>query len=279
MGFLVRFQLPAPAKLNRFLHILGRRPDGYHNLQTVFQLLTLSDTLTFEPIENGLEVVMPGVNQEDNLVYKAAQLLSKGQNLPGVRISVTKVIPLGGGLGGGSSDAATTLHGLNVFWNLGYSNKDLKQLGARLGADVPIFVEGETSWGEGIGDELTPIELPETWYVVVIPGCEVSSAAIFAHPDLTRDTSALTIARFLQARALHNDCEPVARGLFPEIGVALDWLSQWGTARMTGTGACVFLQTDDEAFARQVLSQSDWHGFVTQGTQQSTLVDSLKQIK
>ena len=272
-------QLPAPAKLNRFLHILGRRQDGYHKLQTVFQLLNFGDTVTFEVMQSGIEVVMPGVKQEDNLVYKAALLLSEGQNLPGVRITVNKEIPVGGGLGGGSSDAATALHGLNVFWNMGYSNANLVRLSTRLGADVPVFVGGETSWGEGIGDELTPITLPETWYVVLTPGCEVSSAAIFAHPDLTRDTSAITIARFLQDRGLRNDCEQVARGLFPEIGVTLDWLSQWGTARMTGTGACVFLQTDDEALARKVLSQSDWHGFVTKGTQQSTLVDALKQIK
>tara|TARA_B110000196_G_scaffold252141_1_gene221685 strand:- start:529 stop:1359 length:831 start_codon:yes stop_codon:yes gene_type:complete len=272
-------QLPAPAKLNRFLHILGRRQDGYHKLQTVFQLLNFGDTVTFEAMQSGIEVVMPGVKQEDNLVYKAARLLSEGQNLPGVRITVNKEIPVGGGLGGGSSDAATALHGLNVFWNMGYSNANLVRLSTRLGADAPVFVAGETSWGEGIGDQLTPIILPETWYVVLTPGCEVSSAAIFAHPDLTRDTSAITIARFLQDRGLRNDCEQVARGLFPEIGVTLDWLSQWGTARMTGTGACVFLQTDDEALARKVLSQSDWHGFVTKGTQQSTLVDALKQIK
>ena len=167
------------------------------------------------------------------------------------------------------------LHGLNVFWGLSRSNDELAKMALQLGADVPVFVQGRTSWAEGIGELLTPIDLPELWYVILVPDCQVSTAEIFSHPDLTRDSSAITIARFLEQQSLGNDCESVARALYPEIGVVLDWLSQWGAARMTGTGSCVFLETADESQAREVCRLANWPGFVAKGTRQSVLVDAL----
>ena len=273
----MQLELPAPAKINLFLHILGRRPDGYHELQSVFRFLALADTLSFAPSKGGVSVAMDGVSEEDNLVYRAACLLSDGRDVPGVNVTVTKRIPLGAGLGGGSSDAATTLHGLNFMWELGLSDDELAELALQLGADVPVFVRGFTAFAEGIGERLVPVDLPETWYVALVPEPQVSTAEIFAQPDLTRDTSAITIARFLQGETLSNDCELVVRRLYPEVGAALDWLSQRGTARMTGTGACVFLETGDEALAREILSQSDWRGFVSKGTKQSVLRDAIVQ--
>ncbi len=279
------FELPAPAKLNRFLHITGRRADGYHELQTVFQLVEHSDVLTFGPSPEGISILMAGEGEnmraEDNLAHRAALLLSEGRRLPGVRIGLNKRIPIGSGMGGGSSDAATALHGLNIFWHLGLSVAELAALGLQLGADVPVFVAGQSSWAEGIGEVLSPIELPETWFVVLVPESRVSTAEVFAHPDLTRDSSVIKIARFLGQGVLRNDCEGVARTLCPEIGSALDWLSQWGPARMTGTGAGVFLETQDEAHARDVLAESlaKWQGFVTRGAQQSSLITALDQVK
>lgn len=273
----MQLELPAPAKINLFLHILGRRPDGYHELQSLFRFLELADTVSFELATEGISVDMDRVSQENNLVYKAAHILSEGRDVPGVNVVVTKRIPMGTGLGGGSSDAATTLHGLNMLWELGLSDDELAGLGLQIGADVPVFVHGFTAFAEGIGERLAQVELPEAWYVVLVPESRISTAEIFAHPDLTRDTSPITIARFLQGEALRNDCEPIVQRLYPEVGDALDWLSQQGTARMTGTGACVFLEAGDEAVARDILSQSNWQGFVSKGTKQSVLLDALVQ--
>ena len=273
----MQLELPAPAKINLFLHILGRRPDGYHELQSLFRFLELADTVSFELATEGISVDMDRVSQENNLVYKAAHILSEGRDVPGVNVVVTKRIPMGTGLGGGSSDAATTLHGLNMLWELGLSDDELAELGLQIGADVPVFVNGFSAFAEGIGERLAPVDLPEVWYVVLVPESRISTAEIFAHPDLTRDTSPITIARFLQGEALRNDCEPIVQRLYPEVGDALDWLSQQGTARMTGTGACVFLEAGDEAVARDILSQSNWQGFVSKGTKQSVLLDALVQ--
>ena len=273
----MQLELPAPAKINLFLHILGRRPDGYHELQSLFRFLELADTVSFELATEGISVDMDRVSQENNLVYKAAHILSEGRDVPGVNVVVTKRIPMGTGLGGGSSDAATTLHGLNMLWELGLSDDELAGLGLQIGAEVPVFVHGFTAFAEGIGERLAQVELPEAWYVVLVPESRISTAEIFAHPDLTRDTSPITIARFLQGEALRNDCEPIVQRLYPEVGDALDWLSQQGTARMTGTGACVFLEAGDEAVARDILSQSNWQGFVSKGTKQSVLLDALVQ--
>lgn len=297
---MASFSLPAPAKLNLFLHITGRRADGYHELQTVFQLLEHHDVLHFETCESGIEVKVAGAEilEADNLVYRAGLALAESTGVKqGARISLEKRIPIGAGMGGGSSNAATALVGLTLLWGLRMDQAELVALGGSLGADVPVFIKGETAWGEGIGDQLSPIELPERWYVVINPGVQVSTAQIFTHADLTRDTSPITIARFsrhaelltgLQTElhnerqtVLRNDCEAIARRLYPEIDAALGWLDEWGTARMTGTGSCVFLETRERAFAETILEQApeQWTGFVTRGTQQSALVKATAQIR
>jgi len=275
-------QLLAPAKLNLFLHITGRRLDGYHELQTVFQLLDYGDTMSFTLSTDNtlsLQVQTPSLHQltndldeplplESNLIIRAAHLLrdqAQG-SLPGVRITLTKRIPAGAGLGGGSANAAITLIALNELWGLALARSELARLGAGLGADVPVFIEGKSAWAEGIGDRLTPIELPAAWYLVITPPCVVSTADVFCHEDLTRNTSAIKMADFLAGR-VRNDCEAVTRKLFPEVAAALDWLQNFAEARMTGTGASVFAAFADENEAQKVLKKmpAEWHGFVARG--------------
>ncbi len=290
MGVLTQFSLPAPAKINLFLSITGRRDDGYHELQTVFQFLELSDILKFElvPDSGEITVLCPGLDipVEDNLVFRAATLLQQASGCShGAIVTIQKFIPDGGGLGGGSSDAATTLHGLNLLWRSGFGVEKLVAVGQSIGADVPVFIEGVTAWGEGIGDKLTPIELPAQKYLVLSPGCHVSTAEIFSHPDLTRDSSTSTIARFLQQgqpfNQVKNDCESVVCDLYPEVREALGWLSKWGAAKMTGTGACVYLNIPTEEFGREILSQvpAKWSAFITLGTQKSVLARALDQMR
>ena len=265
----------APAKLNLFLHVLGQRNDGYHQLQTLFQLLDEGDTLQFEPLSDGelrFEVRSNTTGQrlplEDNLILQAARLLRTHAGVPalGARISLDKRIPMGGGLGGGSSDAATTLIALNRYWQLNLSQTDLKALGLQLGADVPFFIDGRSAWGEGVGEQLQAVTLPPRWYLVVTPDCTVSTAEIFSHENLTRNSPAITIADFL-AGGSRNDCEPVTRELYPEVSRALAWLTQFGLARMTGTGASVFASFEAENTANAALSQlpEHWQGFVARG--------------
>ena len=289
MGVLTQFSLPAPAKINLFLSITGRRRDGYHELQTVFQLLELSDILKFDlaPDEGEITVLCPGLDipVEDNLIFRAATLLQQASGCPhGATVTVQKLIPDGGGLGGGSSDAATTLHGLNLLWRCGFPIEKLVAIGRSLGADVPLFIKGATAWGEGIGDRLTSIELPAQEYLILSPGCRISTAEIFSHPDLTRDSSTSTIARFLRQGPPYNqgknDCESVVCELYPEVFEALGWLSKWGAAKMTGTGSCIFLSIPTEAFGREILAQvpAKWSAIVSMGTQQSVLVGALDQM-
>ena len=273
----MELDLPAPAKLNLFLHVLGRRLDGYHEIQSAMCFLGLADLVSFRKKKDGIQVHMEGVRQEDNLVYKAASLISDIAHISGVEITVRKRIPMGAGLGGGSSDAATTLHGLNLLWGLGMQEKDLVNIGLQVGADVPFFLEGFNAFVEGIGEKLTPIELAEAWYLILVPETKVLTSQVFQSSDLTRDTSPITIARFLQVGDLGNDCEGVVRRLYPEVGVVIDWLREQGAARMTGTGSCIFLETDDEAEAQAILSRSGWQGFVTRSTKRSMLVDALIQ--
>ena len=265
----------APAKLNLFLHVLGQRNDGYHQLQTMFQLLDEGDTLQFEPLSDGelrFEVRSNTTGQrlplEDNLILQAARLLRTHAGVPalGARISVDKRIPTGGGLGGGSSDAATTLIALNRYWQLNLSQTDLKALGLQLGADVPLFIDGRSAWGEGVGEQLQAVTLPPRWYLVVTPDCKVSTAEIFSHENLTRNSPAITIADFL-AGGCRNDCEPVTCELYPEVARALTWLTQFGLARMTGTGASVFASFAAENTANAALSHlpARWQGFVARG--------------
>lgn len=277
---------PAPAKLNLFLHITGRRPDGYHTLQTVFQFLDLSDTITFTVRGDGRiqrSSHMAGVPAEDDLVVKAARALqSSSGTSSGVDISVEKRIPHGAGLGGGSSDAATTLVALNRLWGLELDEERLASLGLTLGADVPVFVRGRAAWAEGVGEALTPLSLDEPWYVVVCPACQVPTADVFNAPELTRCTQPVkirdylgdgiaedgfyTTVAFLMAETA-NDCEPVVRGRYPAVDEALRWLSEFAPARMTGTGAAVFARLGDREAAQHVVERmpSDWRGVVARG--------------
>ncbi|MDF1832152.1 MAG: 4-(cytidine 5'-diphospho)-2-C-methyl-D-erythritol kinase [Porticoccaceae bacterium] len=276
---LDRISLPAPAKINLFLHITGRRPDGYHQLQTLFQLLDYGDQLDILRRDDATLRITPShptIAEKDNLVYRAATALQHQavQKNPlcqyGADIQLTKHLPLGGGLGGGSSDAATTLIALNQLWELGFSREQLTTIGLKLGADVPVFIHGSTAWAEGIGDILTPVDMPEYWYLVLAPNVEVSTATIFSHQQLTRDARAITIRAFLEQGG-KNACQPIAEKLYPEVKTARKWLEQYANARMTGTGACVFASFEDEAQARQVLVDvpQRWQAFVARGVNHS----------
>jgi 4-diphosphocytidyl-2C-methyl-D-erythritol kinase len=272
--------LPCPAKLNLFLHITGRRPDGYHTLQTLFQLLDYGDDLQLEINPSGEVELTPafaGIPLQDNLVYRAARLL---QNATGCRLGatlhLTKRLPMGGGIGGGSSDAATALVGLNHLWRTGLSIDQLAELGRQLGADVPVFVRGKTAWAEGIGEQLTSVELPEKWYVVVAPECSVPTREIFSNEGLTRDSENITVRAFLEEGG-KNDCQKVVEKLFPQVKDAVDWLGRFGPAQMTGTGACVFAAFATDAEARDVFAKrpTQLNGFVAKGVNESPLHQRL----
>jgi 4-diphosphocytidyl-2-C-methyl-D-erythritol kinase len=273
---------PAPAKLNLFLHIVGRRPDGYHLLQTVFQFLDHGDRLDFTVTDDaalGLEPALPGVPGDRNLALRAARLLqAEAGGRRGVHIRLHKRLPLGGGLGGGSSDAATTLVALNRLWGLDLPPERLAALGLTLGADVPVFVHGHAAWAEGVGERLTAVTLPEPWYLVVMPAATVPTAAVFADPELTRDSRPITIRDFLSGQG-RNDCEAVVRHSYPEIAAALRWLGQYGEARMTGTGSCVFAAFPDAPSAGAALAavRAPWRGFVARGRNRSPLHTRLLQ--
>ncbi len=281
---------PAPAKLNLFLHVLRRRGDGYHDLQTVFQFLDLEDSIMLTPRPDGCVrrvSTHAEVDEDADLVVRAARLLKEETGTPlGAEIWVEKRIPLGAGLGGGSSDAATTLLGLDKIWNLGLGTERLAALGLRLGADVPVFVRGMAAWAEGVGERVQPVELETPWYLVVNPGCSVSTSRVFSHPALTRDSTPLTIRDFLspgggQALSLRalldsarNDCEAVVRALYPEVDDALRWLARCGDARMTGTGACVFAPFAEREQAEHWLHTlpAGWDSFVARGMNRSTVL-------
>lgn len=271
---------PAPAKLNLMLHVVGRRPDGYHALQTLFQFVDRCDLLTFSPRPDGQILrrhALPGVPPEADLVVRAARLLREATgSRQGVEIALHKRLPLGGGLGGGSSDGATTLVALNRLWGTGLSEDELAGLGLRLGADVPVFVRGRAAWAEGVGERLVAVDLPQPWYLVLVPPCQVSTAAVFKDPELTRNSRVITIADFL-AGAGGNDCEPVVRCRYPAVAEALDWLGQFGSAHLTGTGACVFAAFDTEVAARALLPQvpSGLAAFVARGLNRSPLLERL----
>lgn len=268
----------APAKLNLCLHIVGRRADGYHLLQTAFQFIDLCDELRFYPRPVGVieRLAGPaGVSPEQDLVMRAAHLLSASATpqVPGVAIHLTKRIPMGGGLGGGSSDAATVLVALNQLWGCGLSVDHLATLGLRLGADVPVFVRGQAAWAEGVGEQLTPVDFPESWYVVVHPGVFVGTAEIFQAPELTRNTPLTTIRAFL-AGGGRNDCLATVRSRYPAVAQALDWLAEFGDAKLTGTGACVFVALPERAMAERIVARlpESWQGFVVRGCNQSPLM-------
>ncbi|MCB1667292.1 MAG: 4-(cytidine 5'-diphospho)-2-C-methyl-D-erythritol kinase [Porticoccaceae bacterium] len=273
-------RLPAPAKLNLFLHITGRREDGYHNLQTLFQLLDYSDTLSFECNKSGsieLSPALTGVAKEDNLIYKAARQLKPFANDSlGVTINIDKKLPMGGGLGGGSSNAATTLVGLNHLWQLGLTVDQLASLGRELGADVPVFVHGNSAWAEGIGEQLQAVDITEYWYLVLVPQVQASTAAVFNHQQLTRNTHPSTIRAVLEQGG-RNDCQSVAEMLYPPIRQAREWLEHFTPAQMTGTGACIFARFNSRIAAETVLEQKpeNLQGFVARGVNRSPLYRAL----
>jgi 4-diphosphocytidyl-2-C-methyl-D-erythritol kinase len=253
---------PAPAKLNLFLHIVGRRPDGYHELQTCFQFIDLCDEIEIEVRKDGRirrVADMPGVPEDADLCVRAARMLqaAAGTRL-GADIGVIKRIPMGGGLGGGSSDAATCLVALNELWQLHRPEDELAALGLKLGADVPVFVRGRTAWAEGVGERLTPLYPPlapfEANYLILKPNIGVSTAEIFQDPELTRNSPPITIHGFL-ASGGQNDCLGVVRRRYPEVARALDWLSGFGLARLTGTGACVFLAVETMDRGREIIGK------------------------
>lgn len=262
---------PAPAKLNLFLHVTGRRPDGYHTLQTLFQFLDVADRLRFEvtpsrQISRATE--LPGVPEERDLTVRAARLLQESAGVTqGCAIHLDKQLPAGGGLGGGSSDAATTLLALNRLWDCRLSIDALAALGLALGADVPVFVRGRAAWAEGVGELLTRYDPPQPWYVVLVPPVAVSTAEVFAAYDreqLTPSSPPITIRDFRAGR-VGNDLEPVVRRLYPEVDNALKWLDKFGQARMTGSGACVFVAVDSEFAGREILARWSGRGFVARG--------------
>jgi 4-diphosphocytidyl-2-C-methyl-D-erythritol kinase len=271
---------PAPAKLNLFLHVTGRRPDGYHLLQTVFQLIDRGDTLHYtlrDDHELRRVTDVPGVPEAQDLIIRAARLLQaevrrRTGSLPrGVDIAIEKILPMGGGLGGGSSDAATTLMALNHLWNAGLSREELMALGLPLGADIPFFIYGQTAFAEGVGEALQPVAAPDCWYVVIEPGVAVPTAAIFSSERLTRNTSPVIITDFSSHLENQtglkgygkNDLQQVAAQLFPPVAEAIEWLSAYGDARMTGSGACVFCAMATQADADAVLQQvpPQWKGW------------------
>jgi 4-diphosphocytidyl-2-C-methyl-D-erythritol kinase len=247
---------PAPAKLNLFLHITSRRPDGYHELQTVFRLLDWGDEISLRVRHDG-EIHrltdVPEVPAASDLVVRAARLLQPhAQAGVGADIELVKRIPMGGGLGGGSSDAATVLVALNWLWNAGLGEDELAELGRQLGADVPVFVRGRSAWAEGVGERLTPLTLPERWYVVLEPHEQVPTAALFKAPELTRNAPPATISSFASGEAVENTFTPVVRARHPRVAAALDWLGGFGRARLSGSGACVFLETESPERAEAI---------------------------
>ncbi|MDA3912575.1 4-(cytidine 5'-diphospho)-2-C-methyl-D-erythritol kinase [Oleiagrimonas sp.] len=274
---------PAPAKLNLFLRITGRRADGYHLLQTVFRLLDWGDQVRLRLRTDGRivrEAGAQGVSAEEDLAVRAAQLLQReaGGNLPGVDILIDKRIPIGGGLGGGSSDAATVLVALDRLWKLGMAPDRLAEIGLGLGADVPVFVHGRSAWATGVGERLEPLCLPPASYVIVDPGVHVSTQALFQAPELTRHAAPATISGFMDGGVKDNVFAPLVRARHARVAAAMDWLQQFGPARLTGTGACVFLEVatraDGEAIAARCPKQ--FKAFVADGVDASPLLAKVE---
>ena len=272
----------APAKLNLFLHVTGRRADGYHELQTLFQLIDLADTITIAVRADGRieRAVGPAeVAPEADLTVLAARALKAATGAQaGADIGVHKRIPLAAGLGGGSSDAATTLLALNELWQCGLSDADLSGLGLQLGADVPVFVRGFSAWGEGVGERLTPVLLPERWYVIVYPGVSISTREVFQSPELTRNSPLITIRAFFDSGG-RNDCEALVRTHSPEVAEALDWLGRFGASRLSGTGSCVFMACAGVADAERLAARvpDRWQSFVARGLNVSPVHEQLQR--
>jgi len=269
--------VPSPAKINLNLHIIGQRADGYHLLESYFQLLEFGDTLDFE-LTSSDQITLSSNTKDipltENLIYRAATLLRdyRIDTSLGVHINLHKVLPMGGGLGGGSSNAATTLIALNHLWSLNITIEELCKIGLSLGADVPIFIRGFSAWVEGIGEQITPIKRDEKWYAVVHPNVHISTASIFQDPTLTRDTPSIKVSAIFEGLG-HNDCEPVVRKKHPLVNTCLDFLNNFAPARMTGTGACIFAEFDDENAALKAIASLPHNatGFVSKGIFKSPL--------
>ena len=268
-------RVPSPAKLNLFLHITGRRDDGYHELQTIFQLIDLSDWLEFTQTDD-LQISIDGLNSVDlehNLIYKATQILKPyAQKITGLSIRVEKNIPMGAGLGGGSSNAATTLIVVNQLWQCGLSIEQLAKLGVKLGADVPIFVYGRNAWAEGISEQLTFIDLEQKKYIVLKPDCFISTQLLFSQKTLTRNTKTSTFCAYqLTPFNFGNNFEPLARSLYPEVNEAMQYLDQFGIAKLTGTGACVFTEVTSDMNIDEILAHSPCKAYLVNGLNESPL--------
>ncbi|NQY48529.1 MAG: 4-(cytidine 5'-diphospho)-2-C-methyl-D-erythritol kinase [Colwellia sp.] len=281
-------EFPSPAKINLFLHIVGQRDDGYHNLETLFQFIDHSDTLTLTATEKPtIDLLTPieGVNNEDNLIVKAARLLKKKTNSPlGVQISINKILPMGGGLGGGSSNAATVLVALNTLWQCQLSTSDLATLGLSLGADVPIFIHGFSAFAQGVGEKLTVMDPEEPWYLITKPECSISTQQVFTAADLPRKTkrlspSALDTRDFISDE-FHNDCQTLVIKHYPEVAKLLAWLVEYAPSRMTGTGACVFsrFSSQQEARSLQANLPKGVSSFVAQGLNKSPLCSVIAKL-
>jgi len=276
-------RFPCPAKLNIFLYINGKRPDGYHELQTLFQFLDFGDWLHIKVRDDGkinLISSIADLKVEDNLIYRAATLLQQHTNTPlGADLELDKILPIGGGVGGGSSNAATALVALNYLWKTGLTTEELAKLGLMLGADVPIFVHGKAAFAEGVGEQITYCEAPEKWYLVLKPNVSISTAVVFSDPDLPRNTPKKPLQQLLQEKYA-NDCEKVVRDHYSEVEELLNWLVEYAPARLTGTGACVFAEFNDEQSAQLVLQAKpkNCFGFVAKGLNLSPLHAMLQRI-
>ena len=269
-------RVPSPAKLNLFLHITGRRDNGYHELQSIFQLIDLYDWLEFTQTEDH-QISIDGLNSvdiEQNLIYKATQILKPfAKAIAGLKIKIEKTIPMGAGLGGGSSNAATTLIVVNQLWQCGLTIDQLAELGVQLGADVPIFVHGRNAWAEGIGEHLTFIDLDQKQYIVLKPDCFISTQLLFSQKTLTRDTKPTKFCAYqLKPSDFGNNFEPLARSLYPEVDEAMQYLDQFGTAKLTGTGACVFVEITEQMNVDEILKHSPCKAYTVNSLNESPLV-------
>ncbi|WP_343291205.1 4-(cytidine 5'-diphospho)-2-C-methyl-D-erythritol kinase [Vibrio harveyi] len=275
---------PSPAKLNLFLYINGRTENGYHELQTLFQFVDHGDELTIQANDSGEITISPeieGVPLQDNLIWKAATALQRYAKCSyGAHIDLHKILPMGGGIGGGSSNAATTLVALNYLWQTHLSDDELAEIGLALGADVPVFVRGFAAFAEGVGEKLSPAHPDEKWYLVVRPNVSIATADIFGHPDLTRNTPKRDLETLLNTPSV-NDCEKIVRMLYPEVDKQLSWLLQYAPSRLTGTGSCVFAEFSSKSEAETILAQlfDKVSAFVAQGRNISPLKETLAEYQ
>ncbi|WP_063344082.1 4-(cytidine 5'-diphospho)-2-C-methyl-D-erythritol kinase [Vibrio jasicida] len=275
---------PSPAKLNLFLYINGRTENGYHELQTLFQFVDHGDELSIQANGSGEITISPeieGVPLKDNLIWKAATALQRYANCSyGAHIDLHKILPMGGGIGGGSSNAATTLVALNYLWQTNLNDGELAEIGLALGADVPVFVRGFAAFAEGVGEKLSPAHPDEKWYLVVRPNVSIATVDIFTHPDLTRNTPKRDLETLLNTPSV-NDCEKIVRMLYPEVDKQLSWLLQYAPSRLTGTGSCVFAEFSSKAEAKAILAQlsDNVSAFVAQGRNISPLKETLAEYQ